>query len=102
MRIGGAQILVRIDRCVVDADFVVQVRPSATAGIADVADGIAAMNVLTGEYRDALHVPVAGANAMAVIEDDGASVPAHDVGKNYNGVCRCDDLLSDRRPNINS
>ena len=77
-------------------------RPGAAARVTDVADRIAAMNVLAGEDRQALHVPVACGNAMAMIEDDGASVSAHEVGKHHNCVCGCDDLLSNYRPNINS
>src|SRR3954469_19455524 len=102
VRVCGAQIFVWIDRRIVDADFGVKVRSSAAASISDVADSIAAMNVLTGEYRDALHVPVAGGNAVPVIKDDSASVSAHEVGEHHNCVCGSDNLLPDCRPNINS
>ena len=60
------------------------------------------MNVLTRKYSDALHVAVACGNAVPVIKDDRASVSAHEIGKHHDCVCRCDDLLSDRRPDINS
>ena len=102
VRIGSAQIFVRIDRDIVDADFIVKVRPRAAASIADISDRIAAMKVLARKDREALHMPVTCGNAVAVIKDDGASVSAHEVREHHNCVRRSDDLLSDCGANINS
>src|SRR4051794_36969553 len=102
VRVGGAQIFVRIYRCVVNTDFVVQVRAGTAASVANVADGIAAMNVFTSEYRYALHMSIACCNAVTVIKDNRPSVSAHEICKHHDCVCRRDDLLSDRRSNVNS
>ena len=102
MRVGGAQVFMRIDWRVVDADFVVEVGSCAAAGIADVADGVSAMHVLAGKDCKALHVTIACGNAMTVIEHNSASISAHEIGEDHSSVCRRDDLLPDRRPNINS
>ena len=102
MRISGAQIFVRIYRDIINADFIVKVRPGAAAGVADVADCVASMDFLAREYRQALHVPVAGGNAVPMIEDDSAPVSAHEVGKHHSSVGRRNDLLPYDRPNINS
>jgi hypothetical protein len=48
MRVGGAQILVRIDRHIVHADFIVKVRPGGAARLAHVADDLAANHMLAG------------------------------------------------------
>ena len=91
MRVGGAQIFVRIYRCVINTDFVVQVRAGTAASVANVADGIAAMNVFTSEYRYALHMSIACGNAVTVIENNRASVSAHEICKHHDAICRGDD-----------
>jgi len=45
-----AQVLVGIYRSVIDTNFVVKVRPGRTSAQANVANGIAAMHLLTYRY----------------------------------------------------
>src|SRR5579872_5570644 len=83
---GHAQVLVGIDRSVVDTNFVVKVRAGGAAAGADVADGIAAMNLLAGGDGESGKMAVAGRDAVAVVEHDGLAVSAHEVGEGDNAV----------------
>src|SRR6476620_11831716 len=89
VRVGHAQILVRIHRDVVDAHFVVKMWAGAASAVANVADGVAAVHMLSGINREALHVSIASGDAVAVVKNDRASVSAHEVGE-------LDDTLSGR------
>src|SRR5579859_2280685 len=72
--VGHAEILVRIDRDVVDAYFIVKMRPGSAAGLADVADDLPADNVLSGDDGDGRKMAVYGLNIVAVIQDHFAAV----------------------------
>ena len=74
VRERGAQIFVGVDRGVVDADFVVEVRACGATGAAYVADDLAAGDRLARHYVEAGHVGVHGCDAVAVVEDDFLAV----------------------------
>src|SRR5207245_10836636 len=76
VRQGSPQILVWIDRRVVDADLIVQVRPCRAAAMADVADHLAANYCLTGDDSEARHMAVDGLNPMAMVDHNLAAVAA--------------------------
>src|SRR5450631_1685422 len=71
---GGAQVLVRVDGHVVDAHFVVEVGAGGAAGLADIADDLAAGDVLAGEDNHAGKMAVYGVYAVAVVDRDFAAV----------------------------
>src|SRR5438270_5744064 len=102
VRVGSAQIFMRIDRSIVDAHFVVEVWSGAAAGIANIADGIAAMNAFSGEDRNALHMSIACSDAMAMVENYSASISAHESGKRHGGVRGGHDRLPNGRSNVNA
>ena len=102
MRIGNAQVLVRINWDVIDSDFVVEMRAGAASAVTNVADGIPTMHVLPGIHGEALHVSIACGDAMAMIENDGASVSTHKVGELDNGICRCHDRLTVHATNVDA
>jgi len=60
------------------------------SALANVADGVAAVDVLSGSDGEAGEVAVAGGDAVAVIEHDGASVAAEEVGEGDGAVGRRD------------
>src|ERR1700733_13616609 len=73
---GDAEILVGIDRSVVNADFIVEMRTGRTSALAHVADHVAAMHALSSRDGKAGEMPVAGADAVAVVDHDGLAVAA--------------------------
>src|SRR5260370_34225689 len=74
-----AEILVGINRGVAESDFIVKMRTGGAAAGADVADGVAAMDVLPGRDREAGKVAVAGGDAVAVVHHDGLAVSALEI-----------------------
>jgi len=58
------QILVGVYWDIVDADFVVKMRTSRASAEADVADGVATVDILSGGDGEAGKVAVAGRNAV--------------------------------------
>ncbi len=91
-----------IDRSVVDADFVVEMGAGAASAFADVADGVSAVDVLARDAGEAAQVAVTGGDAMAVIDDDGASVAAHEVGEHDHAVRRGHHRLAVSGSDINA
>ena len=94
MRIGHAQIFVRIHRNIIDPDFIVKMGPGAAPAVADVTYGVPAMHVLAGKYCEALEMAVASCDSVTVVENNGASVAAHEIGKLNHGLCRSNDRLA--------
>ena len=94
MGVGDTQVFVWIHRHVVNADFVMKVWTSAAAAVPDIADGIASVNVLAGKYCEALEMAVASCDSVTVVENNGASVAAHEIGKLNHGLCRSNDRLA--------
>jgi glucose/arabinose dehydrogenase len=78
--IGGAQILVRIDRNMMDAHLIVQVRPGGAARLAHVADHLAAHHMLAGHDRYRRKMAVDRQHIVAVVEHDLAAVSGAHVG----------------------
>ena len=85
-----AKIFVGVYGDVVDADFVVEMGAGGASALAYVADGVAAMDVLPGGDGEAREVAVASGDAVAVVEHDGASVAAEEVGEGDGAIGRRD------------
>ena len=100
MRHVDAQILVGIHRGIVDADFIVKMRTGAAAAEADVADHVAAADVLAGGNREAGKVSEARNDAVTVLKNDRSTVPAHEVSEIHDAICGCDDWLAHRGRDI--
>ncbi len=83
------QILGRIDRGVVNADLVVQVRAGAVPRRADIAKDVSAANVLSLGDREPGKMSVKGLDAVAVVDDDFASVPGAHAGLHDGAIRRC-------------
>jgi hypothetical protein len=77
---------VGVHRCVVDAHFVVKMGAGAAATFADVSDCVSAVYVLARDAGEVAKVAVARGDAVAVINDDGTSITAHEV-------CEYDDSI---------
>src|SRR5207237_8532197 len=88
MRHGDAQVFVRIYRSVVDPYFVVQVRPSAAAAQANIAQRIAALYSLPGDHGKIGQVPIPRSNAVPVVKNDRPSIAPHEVGEHHHTVRR--------------
>src|SRR3984885_560410 len=101
LRDSHTQVLVRIHGRVIDADFVVQVRSGGAPAGADVADGVATMNLLPGGDRKAGKVAVAGGDPVAVIQHDGLAISAKEVGEDDYAVGRSNHCVAVRAANIN-
>src|SRR5579872_3536276 len=63
-----------IDRGIVDADFVVDVRAGGASGDADVADDLAFIDVLASRHDEAGHVSRERLEAVSVIDHDSVAV----------------------------
>ena len=75
-----------IDGDVVDSDLVVEVGAGGAAGLTDVADDLTAHDALAGDDSEGGHVPVDGANAVAVVEDNFTTVAVGHAGRLYEAV----------------
>ncbi len=84
------QILIRIDWSVVDANFIVEVWPGGSAAQADIADGIATMDLLPRSDREAGKVAVARRDAVAMVHHDELAVSALEIGEGNYAIRRCD------------
>src|SRR5690349_7435407 len=102
MSVGHTQILAWIHRSVVDPNLVVKVRPGAASAVAHIPDSVAPVNILAGEHGECLQVPVTGADSMAVVQNNGASVPAHKISELNNAVRRSNHWLPINSANINT
>ena len=100
MRHVDAQILIGIHRGVVDADLVMQVWTGAAAAEADIADHVAAANVLARGNREAGKVSEARNDAVTVLKNDRSTVSAHEVGEIHDAIRGCDDWLAHRGRDI--
>src|ERR1700680_455803 len=89
-----AEVLIRIDGRVVDADFVVEMRASRSSARADITNDVAAMNVLAGSCGEAGKMAVAGTNAVTMVEHDGLAITTKQVDESDDPVGRCNHLMS--------
>src|SRR5438105_12048484 len=83
---GEPQIFMRIDWSVVDANFVMEVWTSAATAQTNVADGIAAMHVLSGSDCEIGQVAVASADPVTVVDHDGTAVATHEISKDHHPI----------------
>ena len=92
----------RIHRGVVDANFVMQMRPGAAAGKSDIADDLAALHALAVGHRKSRQMPVACGQAVAVINLDHAAVAVVEVREGDHAVGRRHYLLAIMRRDIHA
>src|SRR5215472_17092873 len=97
-----AEVLVGIDGCVEDADLVVEMRAGAASALTHIAQGIATVNHLSRAHGKTGKMPVEGADAVAVIDNDGATVAVHQVGKLNHSIRGRDDLGADLAGHIHT
>src|ERR1700736_5888210 len=83
-----AEVFVRIDGRVVDADFIVEMRARRSSAGADITDNVAAMNVLAGGGGEAGKMAVAGTDAVTMVEHDDFAVTAKEVDEGDHPVRR--------------
>src|SRR5580658_10337407 len=99
---GHAEILVGIDRGVVDADFVMKVGTSGASTGANVADRVATMNLLSGCDCEAGKVAVACGDAVAMIYHDRLAVSAQEVREGDHAIGGRDHRLAVGAANIHA
>src|SRR4029077_19574784 len=92
----------RIDRGVVDPDFIVQMGTGTAAAQTDKSDGVAAVYSLAGGYREVGQVTVARGDAMAVVQRNGPSVAAQKISKSHGAVGGRDYRLAIRRCDVDA
>ena len=63
---------------------------------------VAAMNVLAGGNGEAGQMSVAGRDAVSVVDHDGASVAAQEIGEGHNAVGRSNHCRSNTGGNIDT
>ena len=81
-----AEIFVGVYWDVVDSYFVVEMGASGTPARSHVTDGVATVDVLPGGDGEAGEMAVAGGDAVAVVEHDGAPVASEEVGEGDGAV----------------
>ena len=102
MRIGHAEIFVRIDGNIVDPNFIVKVGSGTAATIADVTDDVAALNVLSGKDRETFEMSVAGRDSAAMVENHCSSISTHQICKLDHACGGSDNRLAENGPDINA
>src|SRR3954452_14263340 len=90
----------RVDRRVVQAHLVVQVRAGGAAGGTDVADDVAALHVLSRLARVGRKMAVTRREAVAVREIDHVAVAVGPFGLDHDAIGGSADGLSDRGRNV--
>jgi hypothetical protein len=78
-----------------------QMRTGAATAQSNVANSVAAANVLPGHYRVAGKMPIPSRDSVAVVKRDGPSITAHEVSEHYNAICRSYYRLAVRRRYVN-
>src|SRR5271157_2226218 len=86
--VGDAQILVRIDRNLVDAHLIVQVRAGGAAGLAYKSDHLAANHMLADGNRHGGKMPVKSKHIMAMVDHDLAAISGVHAGYGYLTITR--------------
>ncbi len=102
MRNRHAEIFVRVDRSVVDADFVVKVWTGRASAQSNVSDCVAAPHVLPGNYRKVGEVTVTRADAVSVVNHHCATVAAHEISEGDRSIGRSHHWLPNASRNINA
>src|SRR5438552_7012376 len=70
-----AQVLVRVHRSVMNADFVVKMGAGAASAGSNIADHIATVHSRALGGCVSRHVPEQGRDSVAMIDDHGSSIP---------------------------
>src|ERR1700684_1603268 len=83
------QILVGIDWGIVNPNLVVQVRAGTVPRRADIAKDVSTANVLSSGDSEPGKMGVKGLDAMAVVDDDFASVSRPQAGLHDSSVSGC-------------
>src|SRR5690242_9164255 len=78
--LAGAQKLLRVDRGVIDARLVVEMRPGRASGRSDQADHLACGDVFAGLHQNFRQMPIAGRNAVEMVDLDHVSITALPTG----------------------
>src|SRR5580658_191833 len=99
---GHAEVLVGIYRSVIDADFVVKMRPGGASALSDIANHVAAMHCLACRHRETGKMTIAGADAVAVIDHDCLAIAAQKIAKCDHPVGRGDNRGAIAAANINT
>ena len=97
-----AEIFVRVDRSVVDADFVVKVWTGRASAQPDVSDCIASPHMLPGNYRKVCEMAITRADAVSVINHHCATVAAHEISEGDRAIRRSHNWLPNSSRNINA
>ena len=97
-----AKVFIRIDRSIVDADFVVKMRAGGASAETDITDRVAAMNMLPRRDREAGEMAVASRDAVAMIHHDGLTVSAKEVGESDYAIGGGDDGMTVGAANIHA
>src|SRR5262245_35621432 len=78
----------RVDRAIVQADFVMAMWRGRTSGAAHGSDDLAAGHVLSYLHGELRHVAVAGRDSVAVVDHYNVAVTAVHTGEDYSSVSR--------------
>ena len=82
----------RIHRGVVNAHFVVEVGPSTATAEANIADGIATVYLLSGNYSEVCEVPESSRDPVSVLDYYGAAITTHKIGEDDDAICRANNV----------
>ena len=99
---GDAEVLIRIDGSIVDANFVVKMRTGRATAQPDIADGIAAMNVLSRCSSESGEVAVTSRNAMAMVNHKELAVSSHEIGEGDHAIRWGDNRMAIAAADIDS
>src|SRR6267154_1281749 len=102
MRDGHTEVLVGIDRSVVDSNFVVEVRTGGASAEADVADSVAAVDLLSRSDCKTGKVAVAGRDAVAMVHGDELAVSALELREGNYAIRRRDHRVAVSTANIHT
>lgn len=97
-----AEVSPGIDRRVIEADFVVNVRAGGAAADADVTNDVAAVNLLAGLGIEIREVAVPGGHAEAVIDNDHPAIPGAITRRENDSISRDVDGISVGGGNIHA
>lgn len=90
----GRKKTARIDRAIVDAQFVMEMRAGRASGRADVTDNLSAINLIADLSIYFRKMSVTRRQTVAVVDLDHVSVTALPAGFRNDAVCRSDDRIA--------
>src|ERR1700677_637321 len=92
----------RVDRRIVDANFVVQVRARGSPAVTDIADHFTTNHLLARDDCKARHVSVDRLNPVAVIDDDLAAIAVRHFSRLYSAIARSANGKPIRRADVDT